>query len=74
MNLKTIAREAGVSTATVSNVLNGHFHKVSPATIERVQAIIKAHHYKPSTAARNLASGRLCSAGGRRHRRLRQQP
>mgnify|MGYP003313246230 CR=1 FL=1 len=40
MNLKTIAQAAGVSTATVSNVINGNHHKVSQATIVRVEKII----------------------------------
>ncbi|MBP5304955.1 MAG: LacI family DNA-binding transcriptional regulator [Lachnospiraceae bacterium] len=29
MNLKDIASQAGVSTATVSNVINKNYHKVS---------------------------------------------
>ncbi len=56
MNLKTIAREAGVSTATVSNVINGNHHKVSAETIARVQEIIRTYNYQPSSAARDLAS------------------
>ena len=55
MNLKDIAKEAGVSTATVSNVINGNFHKVSRETIDRVQKIIEENDYKPSTIARSLA-------------------
>jgi len=56
MNLKTIAQRAGVSTATVSNVINGNYHKVSQETIERVQRIIKEMNYSPNAAARSLAS------------------
>ena len=56
MNLKTIAKEAGVSTATVSNVINGNHHKVSRATIEKVQRIIADMEYRPSATARSLAS------------------
>ena len=55
MNLKDIAKEAGVSTATVSNVINGNFHKVSRETIDKVQKIIEENDYKPSTVARSLA-------------------
>lgn len=55
MNLKDIANAAGVSTATVSNVINGNFHKVSQETINKVQKIIEENDYKPSTIARSLA-------------------
>lgn len=56
MNLKTIAQKAGVSTATVSNVINGNHHKVSQATIEKVQRIIDETNFKPNATARSLAS------------------
>ncbi len=56
MNLKTIAQQAGVSTATVSNVINGNHHKVSQETIRKVQKIIEENDYKPNATARSLAS------------------
>lgn len=56
MNLKTIAQLAGVSTATVSNVINGNHHKVSQETIAKVQKIIEENNYKPNATARSLAS------------------
>lgn len=56
MNLKTIAKEAGVSTATVSNVINGNYHKVSQETMLKVQKIIEENDYRPSATARSLAS------------------
>lgn len=55
MNLKSIAELAGVSTATVSNVLNGNFHKVSEETRVKVEKIIKDSNYKPNVMARSLA-------------------
>ncbi len=55
MNLKTIAKMAGVSTATVSNVINGNSSKVSSETRERIEQIIKETDYKPSAIARSLA-------------------
>lgn len=54
MNLKTIAKMAGVSTVTVSNVLNGKYHKASKETIERIQKIIEENNYHPSATARSL--------------------
>lgn len=56
MNLKTIAQEAGVSTATVSNVINGNYHKVSQKTIQKIQKIIEENDYRPNATARSLAS------------------
>lgn len=56
MNLKTIAQKAGVSTATVSNVINGNYHKVSQETIHKVQKIIAENNYVPNATARSLAS------------------
>ncbi len=55
MNLKQIAELAGVSTATVSNVLNENYHKVSDDTRRRVEEIIKQTNYKPNAVARSLA-------------------
>ncbi|MCR5330193.1 MAG: LacI family transcriptional regulator, partial [Lachnospiraceae bacterium] len=55
MNLKDIAERAGVSTATVSNVINGNYHKVSEETRLRIENIIKETNYQPSAAARSLA-------------------
>lgn len=54
MNLKTIAKMAGVSTVTVSNVMNGKYNKASKETIERVQKIIEETNYRPSATARSL--------------------
>lgn len=51
-----IAREAGVSTATVTRVTSGS-EKVKKSTRERVQRVIDAHGYVPSAAAHDLESG-----------------
>ena len=56
MNLKTIAEKAGVSTATVSYIINGKYHKVSQETIARVQKIIEENEYVPNATARSLSS------------------
>ena len=55
ITLKEIAQEAGVSTTTVSNVLNGNSSRVSANTAERIQAIMKRSGYVPNQAARSLA-------------------
>ncbi len=55
MKLKDIAELAGVSSVTVSNVINGNYNKVSKETIERVQKIIDENDYKPNATARSLA-------------------
>lgn len=57
-----VARQAGVSIATVSRVLNGTT-RVIPETSERVQDAIRALNYVPRTAARVLASRRTNTLG-----------
>ncbi|MFI6678800.1 LacI family DNA-binding transcriptional regulator [Kribbella sp. NPDC050470] len=52
-----VARLAGVSAMTVSNVLNAP-HRVSPPTVQTVRAAIKELGYTPNHAARALSSGR----------------
>lgn len=56
VTLKDIAREAGVSLMTVSNVVNGKSARVSPGTIERVQEIVARTGYVPNASARSLAA------------------
>lgn len=53
--LKDIAREAGVSSVTVSNVINGNYKKVSAQKIELINQIIEKYHYTPNATARSLA-------------------
>lgn len=55
--LKDVAREAGVSIKTVSNVIHAYPH-IRPATRERVEAAIAALGYTPNHTARSLRSGR----------------
>ncbi|HCW53282.1 MAG TPA: LacI family transcriptional regulator, partial [Clostridium sp.] len=50
-----IAEELGVSTATVSNVINGKTKKISDKTIERVQKKLEEKNYIPNMAAVLLA-------------------
>ncbi len=52
--INDIAKEAGVSKATVSRVLN-ESASVRPETKERVLEIMKKRHFSPSAAARNLS-------------------
>lgn len=55
--LHDVARVAGVSFKTVSNVIHDH-PQVRPATRERVLAAIAETGYRPNIVARNLRSGR----------------
>src|SRR3954468_39543 len=57
MRIKDIAREAGVSTATVSHVINNTKY-VADLTRERVQRAIKKFNYHPNAHAQMLALGR----------------
>lgn len=56
MKIKDIAQRAGVSTATVSNVINGNYNRVSQATVDKVRKIIEEMDYSPNAVARSLAS------------------
>jgi DNA-binding LacI/PurR family transcriptional regulator len=55
--LHDVARLAGVSIKTVSNVINDYPH-IRPTTRERVEAAISELGYTPNLTARNLRSGR----------------
>src|SRR5688572_15727307 len=57
MRIKDIAREAGVSTATVSHVINKTKY-VSDETREKVQRAIEEFNYHPNAHAQMLALGR----------------
>lgn len=57
MNIKEIAKTAGVSVATISRALN-HPEQVLPETRERVLAIMREHDYTPNWFARGLNFGR----------------
>lgn len=56
--VRTVAVEAGVSTATVSNVLAGREDRVSPATRDKVLAVVERLGYRPNPAARTVRTGR----------------
>lgn len=57
VSLKDIAQRAGVSLATVSNVVNG-YRPVGEATRRRVQQAIDELGYSPNLSARHLRRGR----------------
>ena len=56
--VRDVAREAGVSAMTVSNVINGRVGKVSKATIERVRAAMANQGFVLNAPASALSSDR----------------
>jgi DNA-binding LacI/PurR family transcriptional regulator len=55
--IQDVAREAGVSVSTISNVLNGRTDRMRADTLQRVRAAIDTLDYRPSRAARQLKTG-----------------
>jgi len=62
VTMADVAKAAGVSTTTVSHVLN-ETRPVSDATVARVLAAVEASGYSHNTIARALAHGRTQSLG-----------
>jgi len=62
VTIKQVASEAGVSTQTVSRVINGR-PDVAPETRERVQDVIQRMRYQPSALARSLIQQRSYTLG-----------
>ncbi|WP_369345409.1 LacI family DNA-binding transcriptional regulator [Demequina oxidasica] len=62
ISLKDVAVRAGVSSGTVSNVLNRP-DRVKAATVERVNRAIADLGYVPNAAARQLRAGQSTSLG-----------
>ena len=57
-----VAREAGVSMATVSRVVNGN-PNVKPSTRKKVSDVIDRLNYRPNAVARGLASKKTTTVG-----------
>jgi LacI family transcriptional regulator len=57
LTIRDVAAAAGVSTQTVSRVLNNR-SDVAPETFERVQEVIRQTGYSPNMLARGLTQGR----------------
>lgn len=63
MSIKEIARLAGVSTATVSRIMNDPEHKcANKDTRRRVLEAARKLHYTPNQSARNLKTGQDANA------------
>ncbi|GAF06241.1 LacI family DNA-binding transcriptional regulator [Paenibacillus pini] len=62
VSIHDVAREAGVSVATVSKVIN-HYPDVSDKTRKRVKLAIQALRYRPNAIARGLVTGRSWTVG-----------
>lgn len=54
VNIRDVAREAGVSVSTVSKVMN-HSPLISEATTQKVHDVMERLHYHPNMRAKNFA-------------------
>ncbi len=57
VTITEVAKMAGVSVSTVSNLLNGRSERMRPETKDRILAAIEDLGYKPNRAARQLKTG-----------------
>lgn len=55
VTIKDVAKQAGVSTATVSKVMNGSY-SISQETIDRVKKVRQELDYHPNLRARNFVT------------------
>ena len=62
MNIYDVSKEANVSAATVSRVINGS-SKVSPATRKKVLDVINQSEYTPNAFARGLGLNTMKTIG-----------
>ncbi len=62
MNIYDISKEAGVSIATVSRIINGS-SKVSPKTRDKVMLLIDKYGYTPNAFARGLGKNTMHTIG-----------
>jgi LacI family transcriptional regulator len=62
VTMREVARQAGVSIATVSRVLNGS-GPVGDETRARIEAVARAMRYVPNRAARSLSTSRTHTLG-----------
>ncbi|HEY3231743.1 MAG TPA: LacI family DNA-binding transcriptional regulator, partial [Roseiflexaceae bacterium] len=62
VTIKDVAAAAGVSTQTVSRVVNNR-PDVAPETFERVKEVIERLGYAPNALARGLSQGRSYTLG-----------
>ncbi len=62
MNLRELSKLLGLSQTTVSRALNG-FPEVSEETRAKAKAAAELHGYRPSAAARRLATGQSGTLG-----------
>ena len=63
VTIKEIAKEAEVSTATVSMILNNKDQNISEATRKKVLKIAKRRNYIPNTMARSLVTKQTRTIG-----------
>jgi LacI family transcriptional regulator len=63
VTIKDVARVAGVSATTVSNVLNARTEAMSQETLRRVRETIRALNYHPSSVARSMVTHRTATVG-----------
>ena len=63
ITIKEIARLTGVSTATVSNVLNGKSGAAGEAKAREITEVARSLHYMPNTIARNLKQQKTNTIG-----------
>ena len=61
-NIYDIAKEAGVSIATVSRVLSGQQNVIGD-TVDKVMRVVEKYNYRPSAMARNLYQKRSRTLG-----------
>ena len=54
VTIRDVAREAGVSVTTVSNVMNGRVASMTPETLARVEETIRELGYRRNANARGL--------------------
>ena len=69
MNIRELAKEAGVSVATISRVIN-HPEAVLPETRERVQTIIEKYNYNPKPVNRGRRAVTLIVPAAKRAQTL----